>query len=657
MQFLTDIPPYVILSHTWENEEITFQDIHDLKVAKSKPGFAKVQNACARARRYNFDWIWIDSCCINKESSAELSEAINSMYEYYEDAQACYVYLCDVSAEHHPRNPNSTFRDSRWFKRGWTLQELIAPLRVMFLDKDWKRIGTRRSLCDVVSAITTIPMEVFRGRDISEYSVAQRMSWAALRETTRPEDQAYCLMGLFGISMAPIYEEGGMKAFMRLQQEIIRISDDRSIFAWTASPSSHDEERGLLARSPYEFRMSGEVKASETDSVGNWSAYSFGNDGLHIHLPLESIPDDSLHISDIDSDIKSTVFLASLLCQSITDSSYMPAASSLDDVRELTVRENRFPRPIRRANSDWQLGALNGIIAYHVELLPSAQHFTCTRDTPLTRYYGPRSAFVDLDWPNPTARTTLVYESPSTGEIFAVGLVPHFDDEDRLSYFLKLSQSDSTDGALDCDPKVDTIVQQLGSGAYVSVTCELRGGLLDTSSIVELEVDYTPNGSPEINFFARALRQPDAGFMVPLQLYRRSCSIPDLTEPLQLKEIFPHDFFSQTFEDLAYVTVSNADNDGDNSPNGSGSSDYRLLTYTALGRTPSTVCVAVGLHTSGAWSNVSLPGEGHHWDLTAVSSSTIRLSPRSDTGPIAYIASRTNLQLGSYLLCLDWKER
>ncbi|KAF5344936.1 hypothetical protein D9758_011568 [Tetrapyrgos nigripes] len=230
-EFDTDIPRYAILSHRWEKEEVTFQDIQNLQTASLKAGYAKVWNACARARNYDFEWIWIDSCCINKESSAELSEAINSMYQYYEDAVVCYVYLCDVSIEFHPRNPKSTFKDSQWFKRGWTLQELVAPRNVVFLDKYWVRIGTRWTLRDVVSAITSIPVEVFEGRDINTYSVAQRMSWASLRETTRAEDQAYSLMGIFGVSMPPIYGEGGAKAFMRLQQEIIKISDDRSIFA------------------------------------------------------------------------------------------------------------------------------------------------------------------------------------------------------------------------------------------------------------------------------------------------------------------------------------------------------------------------------------------------------------------------------------------
>ncbi|KAF5339467.1 hypothetical protein D9758_015309 [Tetrapyrgos nigripes] len=369
-QFFTDIPCYAILSHTWEQDEVSFQDIQNLDVAQSKAGWHKVMNACLRARRYHFDWIWIDSCCINKESSAELSKALNSMYQYYEDAAMCYVYLSDVSGEYHPGHEKSNFRDGRWFTRGWTLQELLAPEYVVFLDKGWEKIGTRWSLQDVVSAVTGIPVDVFEGRIIDEYSVAQRMSWAVFRETTRPEDQAYCLLGVFGVSMSPIYGEGGVKVFMQLQQEIIRISDDRSILAWVAAPPTEEQEkewqnnlparkaktRGLLARSPYEFRMSGDIKASNVELVGNKSSYSFNNNGLHIHLPFIPIPSSSEHFGK-------HIFLAHLLCQSTRGGSHltiylqkmgghqyvrcypnkiflMSSLPPMDDIRELTVTEH-----------------------------------------------------------------------------------------------------------------------------------------------------------------------------------------------------------------------------------------------------------------------------------------------------------------------------
>ncbi|THU83126.1 HET-domain-containing protein, partial [Dendrothele bispora CBS 962.96] len=252
-EFYTDIPKYAILSHTWGEDEVTFQDIQNLEAAKCKHGWAEIkitnpdQYDCLNwigtmlsrgTNEYGFIWIWIDSCCIDKSSSADLSENLNSMYRFYADAAICYVYLPDALSEEDPRDVKSGFRRSKWFTRGWTLQELIAPSHITFVDGSWRDIGSRHSLCDAISAITSItsgtPPKLFEDedRDVTKYSIAQRMSWAAFRETTRPEDRAYSLMGLFDICMPPIYGEGGAKAFMRLQQEIIKISDDRSIFAW-----------------------------------------------------------------------------------------------------------------------------------------------------------------------------------------------------------------------------------------------------------------------------------------------------------------------------------------------------------------------------------------------------------------------------------------
>ncbi|THU79519.1 HET-domain-containing protein, partial [Dendrothele bispora CBS 962.96] len=233
-EFYTDIPQYAILSHTWGQEEVTFQDIQNFEAAKHKDGWKKVIGACAHTQKYGFEWIWIDTCCIDKSSSADLSKNLNSMYRFYADAGVCYVYLPDASGEEDPRDVKSSFRRSKWFTRGWNLQELIAPSHIVFLDASWRDIGTRHSLRNAISAITLIPVELFEDedRDLEKYSIAQKMSWASFRETTRPEDRAYSLMGLFDICMPPIYGEGAAKAFMRLQQEIIKISDDRSIFAW-----------------------------------------------------------------------------------------------------------------------------------------------------------------------------------------------------------------------------------------------------------------------------------------------------------------------------------------------------------------------------------------------------------------------------------------
>src|SRR5256714_4011235 len=133
------VPRYAILSHTWGDDEVLFQDMQgDRSVAKSKSGYKKIKNSCARAARDGFDYIWIDTCCIDKSSSAELSEAINSMYRWYHQAEVCYAYLADVPSEAFKNVTDyvdSEFSESRWFTRGWTLQELIAPSTVIFLNK------------------------------------------------------------------------------------------------------------------------------------------------------------------------------------------------------------------------------------------------------------------------------------------------------------------------------------------------------------------------------------------------------------------------------------------------------------------------------------------------------------------------------------------
>ncbi|KAE9375872.1 HET-domain-containing protein, partial [Stipitochalara longipes BDJ] len=212
-----EIPHYAILSHTWGKEEVTLQDVKMNKPMESE-GYRKVKNACSVATAEGFDYIWVDTCCIDKTSSAELSEALNSMFRWYEEAEECYAYLADVQPNSVDRVTGITgpdFRESRWFTRGWTLQELIAPLSVRFLDKEWQEIGTKADLQQDISDITGIPGSFLLGDELRHASVAQRMSWASKRETTRIEDLAYCLMGLFGIYMPMLYGEGE-RAFIRL---------------------------------------------------------------------------------------------------------------------------------------------------------------------------------------------------------------------------------------------------------------------------------------------------------------------------------------------------------------------------------------------------------------------------------------------------------
>jgi len=224
-------PDYAILSHTWESndQEITFKDLtSNLSLVKSKNGYRKVQFCGEQAQKDNLQYFWVDSCCIDKSSSAELSEAINSMFRWYQGAAKCYVYLSDVTATKRSQSfePRweSALKRSRWFTRGWTLQELIAPLYVEFFSREGARLGDKNSLELQICQITGIPIQALRGHSLHQFSVEERRAWAAKRETTIEEDEAYCLLGVFDISLPLIYGEGKEKAFRRLQEEIEKIS-------------------------------------------------------------------------------------------------------------------------------------------------------------------------------------------------------------------------------------------------------------------------------------------------------------------------------------------------------------------------------------------------------------------------------------------------
>ncbi|KAI1622461.1 heterokaryon incompatibility protein-domain-containing protein [Exophiala viscosa] len=220
---------YAILSHRWgdEDQEVSFDDIQlNPFGVEDKLGYKKLEYACRQASTDGYSHIWIDTCCIDKKSSAELSESINSMYSWYENAEQCYAYLEDVDEV-------TKMGQSEWFDRGWTLQELIAPKVVVFFSKSWFRLGERADLSETLSDITKIDVGVLAGTEkVDSVCVARRMSWASKRVTSRPEDIAYCLMGIFNVNMSMLYGEGE-RAFIRLQEEIMKDSDDESIFTAT----------------------------------------------------------------------------------------------------------------------------------------------------------------------------------------------------------------------------------------------------------------------------------------------------------------------------------------------------------------------------------------------------------------------------------------
>ncbi|KAI1819962.1 heterokaryon incompatibility protein-domain-containing protein [Xylaria intraflava] len=254
------IPRYATLSHTWDEEEVTLQDMTD-GMAESLKGYRKITACCEQARFDGLPYVWIDTCCIDKRSSAELSEAINSMYLWYENATLCYTYLADVNDFR--SDGMESFKQSRYWTRGWTLQELIAPRTVIFFSSGWLRIGTRMDLREAVAEATHIPKPVLRFRNLNDYSVSQKLSWASSRQTTRVEDEAYCLLGLFGVSMPLLYGEG-RRAFRRLQEEIIKEFDDDSIFAWQGGT-----DYGLLASCPAQFAFSHSVHKCVEPPMGD----------------------------------------------------------------------------------------------------------------------------------------------------------------------------------------------------------------------------------------------------------------------------------------------------------------------------------------------------------------------------------------------------
>lgn len=252
--FGNDIPRYAILSHTWgsDHEEVTLKDLIE-GTGKRKPGYEKIRFCTEQAASDGLQYFWVDTCCIDKSSSAELSEAINSMFRWYHQAAKCYVYLSDVSMDGPVRNHvpsertwEAAFRDSRWFTRGWTLQELLAPTCVEFYSVQRKKLGDKISMVREIHEITGINVLALQGSALSAFSVDERMSWAKGRKTKREEDAAYSLLGIFDIHMPLIYGEGREKAFIRLQREMQQSRD-----SWPTGPQNARSDLRSQANSSY----------------------------------------------------------------------------------------------------------------------------------------------------------------------------------------------------------------------------------------------------------------------------------------------------------------------------------------------------------------------------------------------------------------------
>ncbi|OJT10845.1 Vegetative incompatibility protein HET-E-1 [Trametes pubescens] len=255
---------YAILSHVWQGVEQSHREMASLEDANATVDDPRVsikaRECCRLAQAYGLRWFWIDASCIDQRNSAELSEAVRSMHEWYAGASICFAYLADVERPLDPalmdiRAAGSAFRRSAYFRRAWTLQELLAPRRLVFLYIDWSELGEKHDLADVLQEITRIHPDVltFR-RPLSDFSVAHRLSWASGRDARRPEDKAYSLMGLFGIHMCVRYGEG-VKAFRRLQEEILKMIRDHTLLAWDESQDTRNPSPlGPFAPSPAAFK-------------------------------------------------------------------------------------------------------------------------------------------------------------------------------------------------------------------------------------------------------------------------------------------------------------------------------------------------------------------------------------------------------------------
>lgn len=329
--FDTHIPEYATLSHCWGKDEVTYQQFMAGE-GRDTEGWRKIVFCCKAAKSIsNLEWAWVDTCCIDKSSTAELSESINSMYEWYRQATRCFVMLpetlqddeqegcrrkpethsdvgegsetasptsdelqavrnCQIS---HVRRSNedsgtiSHLGQSRWFARGWTLQELLASPSAVFFDRDITLLGTAFDLRQQLAEITGIGIEYLTGvRNVHQASVACRMSWASKRQTTRGEDIAYCLLGIFDINMPLLYEEGSKGAFRRLQEAIIAQSDDQTIFAWTREMGPNSRS-SVLAQSPSDFAECAFLVSSQHEAPPS----QITSRGVQIYMTYERLRD------------------------------------------------------------------------------------------------------------------------------------------------------------------------------------------------------------------------------------------------------------------------------------------------------------------------------------------------------------------------------
>ncbi|KAH7930727.1 HET-domain-containing protein [Leucogyrophana mollusca] len=521
------LPPYAILSHVWGNEEVTLRDIGEHGTGKKVKGNTKIENCCVQALEDGYRYVWIDTCCIDKCSSAELSEAINSMYRWYQEAAVCYAYLEDVPSDEDPAAEDSSFRRSKWFRRGWTLQETIAPRNVEFFARDWVKIGTKTSLIDVIATVTRVDTAVLMNTlPLSEVCVAKKMSWASRRETRRVEDRAYSMMGIFGVHMPLIYGEG-KNAFIRLQHEIMRTSNDQSIFAWLDPPwySGYRLEPSLLAPSPDCFAQSNTINRIPSADFARLfegptskptpykSHFSVTNSGVQINLPVRFEADSNGYTAALACVINGCLVGLRLSCG--TDGIFRREDTS--DFSNTTLASRDGELDINGDLSNITLATPSDVFVIRDIIISTAvekQTYSRTHFRPLpslpyrfpeppvyvrtaqvaqegfvlhrcsgkdlrTQPEGSFVAFVWEPWPpsrNATVKCTLAYENPVSGEGFIVTIsqlgmrlpcvhIAAFTDGKRAEYLFESSYLESPC----CESHPDWASMPLRSGRRVTV--------------------------------------------------------------------------------------------------------------------------------------------------------------------------------------------
>jgi hypothetical protein len=574
---------YAVLSHRWllnANDEVLFGDIkiiddggrvnprdlnsstrltkyyynpaHSRRKVHEIPGYDKLRNAARYAASEGHDFLWADTICIDKSSSAELSEAINSMFQWYKNSSICYAFLADVEdcATKDLADLDSEFCRSEWWQRGWCLQELVAPLDVVFLTKHWQVIGEKKALAHTITAISGIGTDVLtHARILDQVSIARRMSWASERLTTRTEDLAYCLMGIFDVNMPLLYGEGP-KAFIRLQEEILRNSDDESIFAWVDESAPDDEPRGLLATSPALFKKSREITYYQ--DFEDREPYVMSNRGLSISLRLSPFGDGkfsaALHCPVAHS---GDGFLAIFLIQ-IADSHQQFArikASKLGSLQQRGKLQAIFVR------QNHETHRLDRILPYHLFQLRSFNVDQNAETYKLVNVeYAPSSQSKPEGMSLPAAAHSAIAQSwlrhfPGAYPVVRMAGKP------TAAFYFRASTRNSGPH-VELEPAAADLVVLLGSFTMTDVgfdafelDCALkldqlehsfspvRGGRWKELRNFHVKVDFTPHISGATQFFVTDITVSKISFASPMTLIRDAYThhvqpfVPSLPEP------------------------------------------------------------------------------------------------------------------------------